>query len=201
MIKRKLIILILPLYFIIACDKGLFLPQDNRPSENGTQTQEGGNPLGFWLPDTISPVEITILDYETISELVDSLILETNLEGTFVFEEAEICSIFAILNINSLVYLLGATTPLIPPTIIDTLSGAGPYEIIDQTKLHLPIQSSQFKLDTLNYSVNNNRLDMISQKNIFNYMGIIEIPLYFNIHLIRSNEVTPLNFINRWVQL
>lgn len=174
--------LIFSVLLIAACNKGL------TPYETiyFPITPEGGDPVGTWVPDTLNPVDVEILDEEIISFL-DSLVIDTELDGEFFLSYAGVCSVYALMTMNALAYLPGSTSP-ITHSIFDTIYGEGAYEVIDDVVLHLPIQSTNFQLDTLGFTARQNNLDLITLPNTFDYMGIMEIPLYFVFHLIRSEE-------------
>ena len=66
--------------------------------------------------------------------------------------------------------------------------GEGPYYILDDTILQTPIQSTMFQLDTLGFTSSTYTLDLISLPNVFSYLGIIDIPVYFVFHLEKDVE-------------
>jgi len=169
-----------------ACDKGLFPPEIPRIALNFPITPEGGDPTGAWVPHTTNPVDVGILDEEILSYL-DSLVINTELSGEFFFSAAESCFVHAFMTMHALAYPQGITTP-ITYSIFDTIYGEGHYQVIDDVALHLPVKSTNFRLDTLGFTAHQNDLNFITLPNTFDYMGIMEIPLYFVFHLVRSNE-------------
>ena len=165
--------------FIFACDKGLTPPESSSNLSRFFVPPQGGNPVGFWVPDSINPVEVTILD-----ELpVDSLHLDTRLDGFFSLAYNEICSVRAVLNFTPKVFI---DTLALEFQIVDTVSGSGPYDIIDDQILHVPLRSAFFQLDTLGFTAERDRLDLITLPNTFKY--ILEIRLCFVFHFVRSQE-------------
>jgi len=184
---RLILFLIMWLNLLLSCDKGLapFLNQNN--DHKIPSSQNGGNPVGFWVPDTLEPVEVTILDESKIPSMVDSLSLNSNLEGSFAFYPSTVCSVMAVMTIHPTVYMLGSTSPLHAQAVTDTIQGDGYYEIIGDSILCLPVQSNHFNIDTLYYTVTENDLMLLTQENTFNYMQLVEIPLYFTFHLMRLN--------------
>ena len=190
--QKILYLLIFIFIFILlsACDKGLSPSENELIPLNFPQEPQGGNPIGNWSPSGTNPVMVTILDYEQIPDMVDSLIINTTLEGYFELEVANTCSIEVIMTLNPQVYLQGSSIPL-TLSIADTISGNGPYRIIDDIILNLPVTSTSFQLDTLGFTAVQDSLDLISLPNMFNYQQIIEFPIYFVFHLTRSSESVP----------
>jgi hypothetical protein len=164
---------------LFACDKGLAPPENLSNLSRFPVAPQGGNPVGFWVPDSICPIEVTILD----DLPVDSLKLNTDMDGFFSFAYNEVCSVEAVIHFVPKVYV---DTLELELQIADTVSGIGPYNVIGGQMLHVPLQSTYFQLDTLGFTSHENRLDLISLPNTFNYL--MEIRLYFIFHLVRSEE-------------
>jgi hypothetical protein len=176
---RRLFIILSILLFLFACNKGLTPPEGASNLSRFSIPPQGGNPVGFWIPDSVHPVEVTILD-----ELpVDSMHLETRLDGFFSLAYNEVCSVRTILNFKPKVFV---DTLALELQIADTVSGTGPYDVIDDQILHVPLQSTYFQLDTLGFTAEGDRLDLITLPNTFKY--ILEIRLCFVFHFIRSQE-------------
>lgn len=176
---RRLFFILSVLLFLFACDKGLTPPESSSDLSRFSVPPQGGNPVGFWVPDSINPVEVTILD-----ELpVDSMHLKTRLDGFFSLAYNEVCSVRTVLNFTPKVFVDTLTLEL---QIADTVSGNGPYDVIDDQILHVPLQSTYFQLDTLGFTADGDRLDLISLPNTFKY--ILEIRLCFVFHFVRSQE-------------
>jgi len=176
---RRLFVILSILLFLLACNKGLTPPESASNLSRFSVPPQGGNPIGFWIPDSINPVEVTILD-----ELpVDSMHLETRLDGFFSLAYNEVCSVRTILNFTPKVFV---DTLALELQIADTVSGNGPYDVIDDQILHVPLQSTYFQLDTLGFTSDGDRLDLITLPNTFKY--ILEIRLCFVFHFIRSQE-------------
>ena len=176
MLRRLFIVLSI---FLFACDQGLTPPESSSDLSRFSVPPQGGNPVGFWVPDSINPVEVTILD-----ELpVDSMYLETQLDGFFSLAYNEVCSVRTVLNFTPKVFV---DTLALELQIADTVSGSGPYDVIDDQILHVPLQSTYFQLDTLGFTADGDRLDLISLPNTFKY--ILEIRLCFVFHFIGSQE-------------
>jgi hypothetical protein len=160
---------------------------------------EGGNPVGIWEPDTLEPVYIELLDMEVIEDLVDSLHLESDIEGYFSFHVSETCSINAVLTVQPYVYLKGLPTPLVLE-FVDTLKALGTYSVLDETVLILPMESGTFNLDTLGISQSGNRLELISLSNHFPYEGFTDVRYYMILKFNRLPETSQeaLPALSRW---
>ncbi|MFH1942345.1 MAG: hypothetical protein ABIL68_09595 [bacterium] len=175
------------IFLITACNKGL-TPPEQPLFTNGFPIQpQGGNPVGDWIPDPVNPVTLTILDESQIPAVVDSLIIDTELDGAFSFSVAGVCSVQALLTLKPSVYLLGTPIPF-TITINDTISGKGPFRVAEDIILVLPVRSTHFNFDTLGFTASQNRIDLISLPNIFDYEGIIQIPVFFVFHLVLPTE-------------
>lgn len=183
MVKRFVVVVVLYFLILTACDKGLSPPEFLPIGIDFPITPEGGNPVGNWLPDTINSVDVTILNKEKIPSFVDSLSLNTELDGTFTFAVTGVCSIQALLTIQPEVYIQGLSSPLIIPDIVDTLCGQGSYEIIEDRIFHLPLETNLFHLDTLGYTRSRSHLDLITLPNTFPYEGFGDINFFFVFHL------------------
>ena len=181
------------IFTLSACDKGLSPPETVPSVIDFPITPQGGNPTGYWIPDSTIPVEVTILDEEKIPSFVDSLFLESNLSGVFSFEVSGSCSVNAVLTINPTVYLQGLPTPLVL-SIVDTLQANGPYEVIDNRILCIPMNSSFFNLDTLGFTHQNDNLDLITLPNTFPDDAFSDIRFFFVFKLNRSTEPGQLPF-------
>ena len=183
--KYLAILLCSALLLLTTCDQGLAPPVHPPEPIDFPVEPEGGNPTGLWVPDEVDPVTLVILDPTAIPVIVDSLAIETSLEGIFRFDIARSCSIHAFLNLIPSAYVLGSSEP-ITVTISDTLIGSGPFEINEDRALDIPLESRHFELDTLGFTVSGDRMDLITLPNIFNYLDIVEIPVYFVFHLTRT---------------
>ena len=187
MIRKTICLLLLSCFIVLACDKGLAPPEIDPISSEFPVMPLGGNPVGNWVPRPEDPVELTMIDDSQIPALVDSFIFDTELKGIFNFELANVCSVDAVLTLNPLVYLQGSTEP-IPFTFPDTIRGSGAYYLIENNILQTPIESTNFNLDTLGFTSGLNSLELISLPNVFSYLGIIDIPIYFIFHLTRADQ-------------
>lgn len=179
---RRLFVGIAILLFLFACNKGLTPPDSTLILSRFYVSPQGGNPVGCWEPDSINPVEVTILD----DIEVDSFYLDAEVDGYFLFAYDEICSVKAVMSLKPEIYIDGEKIPL-DVHVLDTITGTGPYDVLEDQILHAPLQSTNFKLDTLGFTSEQDRLELISLPNTFNY--IIEIKLYFVFHLVRSQEL------------
>jgi hypothetical protein len=178
---RRLFVGIAILFFLFACNKGLTPPDSTFNLSRFSVFPQGGNPVGYWVPDTINPVEVTILD-----ELpIDSMQINGDLDGFFSFAYNEICSVNAVLNFRPVVYIDTAKIEIAP--IADTIVATGPFDIIEDKMMQLPVVTNDFDLDTLGFTSSQNTLDLISQNITFNL--IMEVRLYFIFHLVRSQEL------------
>ena len=193
---RKLILLIALTLVVASCDKGLFPPEVQPPSSQFPIVPLGINPVGEWVPQEQTPVDIVILDDSQIPAVVDSLDFQVALEGSFEFKNDGDCNVEALMTIDAQVYLQGSPTPL-QFVFPDSITGEGPYYIIDDTILETPIQSTLFNLGVLGFTASAETLQLISLPNVFSYLGIIEIPIYFIFHLVKNdqNTIAPANRI------
>lgn len=190
MFKHRMILFIFLLsHFIIRCDKGLAPYLNQEKDHHAPSSQYGGDPTGFWIPDSLKPIEITLFDVSKIPSMVDSLILDSEMNGSYSFYPTSECSIMAVMSISPIVYMFGSTTPLHANAVIDTIKGNGTFHTIGDSILCLPVTSIHFDLDTLFYTVDENVLTLITKKNIFNYMQLIEIPVIFTFNLIRQDKL------------
>jgi len=187
MVQKLAALLVLTLFVLTACDKGLAPPEAPPKTVSFPIAPEGGNPVGVWEPDTTNPVDVTIIDTSKIPLFIDSLVIKSNLNGLFSFSVAGVCSVQAVLTLNPIVYLPNVENPLVL-TIADTLHGDGPYEVIDNRVLDLPIETSIFQLDTLGFTSRADSLELISLPNTFPQEGFSDIRFFFVFHLIRSTE-------------
>lgn len=187
MVQKLAALLALALFVVTACDKGLAPPEAPSQTINFPIAPEGGNPVGVWEPDTTNPVDVTIIDKGNLSVLIDSLVIKSDLTGIFSFSVTGVCSVQAVLTINPIVYLPNIENPLVL-TIADTLRGTGPYEVIDNRVLDLPVETSIFQLDTLGFTSRADSLELISLPNTFPQEGFSDIRFFFVFHLIRSTE-------------
>jgi hypothetical protein len=180
-------ILILLIWAGLACDKGLSPPEATSLLSDFPVEPEGGSPVGVWEPDSLHPVEATLLDMDKIAHLVDSLKMESTLEGFFSFDISEACSIHAVLTIKPYVYLKDLPAPLILE-ISDTLRADGPYSINDGKVLSIPLDYTTFDLDTLGITQKEDALNLISMVRYFPYEGFSELRYYLIIHLNRREN-------------
>lgn len=168
-----------------ACDEGLS-PYEVQPLTLEFPIEPlGGNPTGTWLPDSIDPILITILDASQIPAVVDSMRITSELDGSFSFEITGDCHVEALLTIKPTIYLIGSPNPL-SLTLTDTIKGEGSFYLIEDRVLQTPIQSMNFDLDTLGFTNIQDNLELISPPTIFNYMGLVEIPVFLAFRLIRD---------------
>lgn len=180
--KLKMFVILFTL-ILTACDKGLTPPGTLPAKINFPIPPEGGNPAGIWLPDAKKPVEITLLDEFP----VDSIIFNTELQGVFSFELTGVCSVNAIITLVPNIYVLGQELGL-NITIIDTLSGDGPYEFITDEALYLPLQSNILNVDTLGFTTHQTGLDLITLPTTYTWENSITLRFYCLIHLTRQVE-------------
>ena len=138
MTGNKFYILIVLLWIVVACHQGLAPFETLYLNVDFPILPEGGNPVGIWIPDTTKPVHVALVDPDQLPTIVDSLILKTELEkeGLFSFSNSGLCSVYAVLQIEPVVYLQGLGNPLVF-SMNDTLTADGPYEIIDDKILSL----------------------------------------------------------------
>ena len=184
---RKIILLIVTALVLVSCDKGLSPPEILPLSHQFPLEPLGVNPIGNWSPRERNPVDLTILDDSQIPDVLDSMRFEITLDGNFEFKNDGDCSVAALMTIDARVYLQEAQTPL-QFTFPDSITGEGPYYILDDTILQTPIQSTMFQLDTLGFTSSTYTLDLISLPNVFSYLGIIDILVYFVFHLEKDVE-------------
>jgi len=192
MIKTSVIGLVLSSILLAACNKGLTPPDIQSTRIEFPILPEGGNPVGFWLPDTTRPVDVTLLDEFP----VDSIVFQSKLEGVFSLEVTGICSVNATIAFRPLIYNLGQVLEL-DIAITDTLLGMGPYEIIEDNALYLPVESNVLDFDTLGFTSQMNSLDLITLPAVFTFENTISLRFYSVIHLIRQdrNVARPANFL------
>lgn len=189
--KRVLLIVTAVTVLVIAsCDKGLSPPAVPSLSNQFPVEPLGVNPVGQWTPRAQDPVDITILDDSQIPAVVDSMFFRVALDGGFEFTGDGDCRVAALMTIDAQVYLQDSPTPL-QFTFPDSITGEGPYYIIDDTILETPIRSTLFNLDTLGFTSAADALQLISLPNVFSYLGIIEVPIYMIFHLARADEIPP----------
>ena len=182
--------IILSIFVIAACDKGLSPTEIPEWLSTFPVPPEGGDPVGMWIPDTTSPVAVGILDTSFVS-LLDSLIIDTELAGQYVFSDAGVCSVHVLMTMNALAYIGGSPSPFITYTLYDTTQGKGAYQVIEDVALELPIQSTNFDFDTLGFTAYSDYLELITLPNVFHIEDFgVDIPLYFLFHLVRSSENT-----------
>ena len=185
MVRRHALLMVILISILGGCDQGLTPPEQESLSIDFPVLPDGGNPVGFWTPDPVNPVEAIILE-----ELpVDSMDINIDLNGEFQFDSDSHCGIVAEMEFDITVYI-----PLEPyvvpiPTIYDTLQCDGPYSIINENVLTMPLESSYFDLDTLGITADVNNRDLISPPIDFDYMGIMTVRLAFIFHLDRSSEI------------
>lgn len=173
----------LSLIIIFACDKGLSPPDDAPHQINFPIPPEGGNPVGFWLPDTTNPMEVTLLT--DMGSAADSVVFDTELEGIFSFEFTGACSVHAIMTLIPIVYNNGQSVPL-GIVIVDTLKGIGQYDLMTDEVLFLPIESEVMNLDTVGFTHRQTKLDLISLPTSYTWQNFITIEFYSLIHLTRQ---------------
>jgi hypothetical protein len=167
------------------CDQGLTPPEQESLSIEFPVLPDGGNPVGYWTPDPVCPVDAIIL-----KELpVDSLGIHIGLNGDFEFYSDFRCNILAEMDLDITVYLPIEPFVVSIPTIYDTLRCDGPYDIVNETVLTMPLESAHFNLDTLGITADVNTMDLISPPIEFDYMGIMTVHLAFIFHLNRSSEI------------
>ena len=166
---------------LTACNKGLTPPEIQPSVIDFPIPPEGGNPAGFWVPDTTRPVEVILLDEFP----VDSIIFDTEFNGVFSFELTGVCSLNAILTVSPNIYVLGQRVAL-DISISDTISGQGPYHIIEDKALTIPVETTVFNVDTLGFSSYENSLDLITLPTMYTYENTLDLRFYCLIHLTRS---------------
>ena len=185
MVRKIVLLVVLIFSILVGCDNGLTPPDYEPISVDFPVTPLGGNPMGFWEPDTTNPVDTIILE-----ELpVDSLNLDIEVEGIFSFKSDYQCSVLAEMDINLTVYLPIEPYVVPIPTIYDTLRCQGDYDVINGHVLALPMESIHFDLDTLGITADGNMLDLITPPMDFDYMGVMTVRLSFVFHLVRSSEI------------
>lgn len=182
MLKKVLLVFLAVFSGFVFCDKGL-QPPDKTPDRPVFSIEPlGGNPVGTWQPDDSLSLELIILDESVIPSIVDSLALNPRWEGFFRFELSGVCSLSAIVILAPEVWVNSLPNPL-SFLFTDTLSASGPFELIDNKILLLPMENQVFRLDTLGISSTDRGMDLISVNNIFAYEGILNIPVTFVFHL------------------
>jgi len=165
---------------VLACNQGLTPPPPSQVLVTFNPAPEGGNPVGYWVPDEMRAVDASLVDDVD----VDTVILDIGLDGLFAFETVERCSINAVMTVNALVRLPGnPPIELRIPTFYDTLSGTGFYNILDDRVLLTPIQSSFFDLDTLGFTASAGKMMLITPAIPFNYMDIMTLDVALIFHL------------------
>jgi hypothetical protein len=174
---------------ILSCNKGLEPTGVEQPPIvlDFPVTPQGGNPVGNWISASESPAEVTLLNPEKIPPVVDSLILKTQLAGSFIISLDKSYDIDAQLEIAPYVYLMGSPNPLVIDPIVDTLKGSGRYEILEDQALVFDFGETIFQLDTLGFTAREDTLWLISLPNIFPYPGFGDIKFFFIFNLTRTS--------------
>jgi len=137
---------------------------------------------------------VAFVDSSQIAALVDSLILETELQGTFLFDPFGNYRIDATLSITPWVYVALFREPLVLESVRDTLSGSGTFENFPEsgTMVLHGLHTRSFRLDTLGYTVTfradgSRELQLVSLPNTFPYPGFEWIEFYFVFRLEESS--------------
>jgi hypothetical protein len=182
MLNKRLWVIIAAFSSLVFCDKGLQPPEESSEMPVFSIEPLGGNPVGTWQPDDSLSLELIILDESVIPSIVDSLALNPRWEGFFHFELTGVCSVSAVLTLAPEVWVSSLPNPM-SFLFTDTLSAYGPYELIDDKMLFLPMENQVFHLDTLGISSTARGMDLISVNNMFSYEGILNIPVTFVFHL------------------
>ncbi|MBN2031103.1 hypothetical protein JW824_12795 [bacterium] len=187
MTKNKYMIFVGLILFVVSCHQGLAPLEMLYMNVDFPIPPEGGDPVGVWVPDTTKPVHVALLDPDQLPTIIDSLILDTELDknGLFLFSSSGLCSIYAVLKIEPIVYLQSLVNPLVL-SMNDTLIADGPYEIIDDKILTLSIMTTFSQLDTLGFTSRQNDLELISLPNSFPVEGFDDIQFYYVMYLTRS---------------
>jgi len=173
---------IFSLFLLSGCDQGL-TPPDLTPSLIEFPVMpEGGNPVGTWIPHATNPIEVILLDEFP----VDSVVFKSELNGIISLEITGICSVNAVVSFRPLIYNLGQVLEF-DTTLTDTLWGNGPYDIIADNILLLPIESNVINFDTLGYTSQQSRLDLITLPTVFVFEDMISFRFFAIIHLTRQN--------------
>jgi len=174
------------------CNKGIHPTEAEAPAMPGLNfpvPPEGGDPVGFWEPQPENPAEVHLVDPSQIAGLVDSLYLETHLEGHFDLRSDQTSDVEIYLSVTPHVYLPGASEPWIMPAIKDSIKATGPYQILEQKALVFDLPRSTFQLDTLGFSVQDSTLTLISLPNTFPYPGFSHVKFYFLFRLRRLSHL------------
>ncbi len=197
MTESKWLIFVVLLLLVLSCHQGLAPLEMLDIDVDFPIPPQGGDPVGTWIPDTTKSVQVALLDPDQLPALVDSLILETELdkEGLFLFSSSGLCSIYAVMKVEPIVYLQGLQNPLVF-NMNDTLTADGPYEIIDDKILSLSMITTFSQLDTLGFTSHQDDLELISLPNSFPVEGFDDIQFYYVIYLTRSiDEVLTKNVL------
>ncbi|HHS13862.1 MAG TPA: hypothetical protein ENN03_08880 [bacterium] len=182
MLDRRFWFILAVFSSLIFCDKGLQPPEETPDMPVFSIEPLGGNPVGSWQPDDSLSLELVILDESAIPSIVDSLALNPRWEGIFHFEITGVCSISAVVTLAPEVWVSSLPNPM-SFLFTDTLRASGPFELIDDRILCLPMENQVFRLDTLGISSTSRGMDLISVNNMFSYEGILSIPVTLVFHL------------------
>ncbi len=139
--------------------------------------------MGSWIPDSVNAIEVTFLDQIP----ADSIRFETAFDGIFTFEQSFVCSVFASLSFHPIIYDQGAPLP-VDITVADTLRGHGVFEIVNDKILFMPLESVNFNLDTLGFTVETDHLALITLPNSYTYGGLLTFEYFLILNLIRQPE-------------
>ena len=180
--KRGLPVILASIMIFTFCDKGLQPPGEEAGNPVFTIEPLGGNPTGSWVPADTLALEVLILDETAIPSLVDSQALNPGLEGFFYFDLTGVCSLSVVVSIAPQVWVSSLPEP-ISFLFTDTLKAAGPFEMIDDKIMILPMENQVFRFDTVGVSSYPPGIDLISVDNTFSYEGILTLPVTFIFHL------------------
>jgi len=166
---------------LVGCDKGLAPPPGQGSGYFFPRQPEGGNPMGYWTPDSVDAVEVHFLAQVP----ADSVHFETAFQGVFAFEQTFTCSIYTELSFRPIIFNSGDTLPL-DINVADTVTGQGAFEIVNDKILILPLQSQIFNLSILGFNASTGTLDLITQALEYTYQGFYTLDYFLILHLIRE---------------
>lgn len=173
---------------VSGCEKGLSPTRYEpvSPAVHFPLRPLGGDFVGQWVLAKDRPFRVGFVDSSQIRALVDSLVLETQLRGTFQFDPYGNYRIDATLSITPKVYIGFFRQPLVLPPVPDTLRGEGTYHNYESNCMLVldGLTTRAFSLDTLGYTVRFRPdgcrvLELISVPNTFPYPGFEWIQFYF----------------------
>lgn len=178
--KKLHILLLLPLIFAY-CNKGLSptgiksLPESeiNFPIE-----VLGGNLMGAWQPIDDQALEAGLVNPEALSGMVDSLVLNSLLNGSVIFEQGNKMTFDSLLiQIYPDVYVGGVKIPISP--FVEFIDTTITYEQPWKNVIIAPVKTMMLKIDTLGYTANEDSLELITKPSGFPGFEFAEYYLHF----------------------